>query len=792
MTGVVESAAPKSRFSERRAFAEKMKRDLGIRSRGDRRLLVEQEALQSPEATLRTRRITIEKKELARNPEQRKSAVLDYIRRGYFSPSQDPEQKRFLMPELIQALPKLLESGIIDFSAPDYSHSHACAAIISAFKNIEQSIQTNDSRIRLILVSLGMEMKDERRFLDQGWMERLIAFLTGYEQRLSQGAHAQDPRSPGKRKHDIVTKTIESLKKEFSLDGDFPKFLSSALYRKKLFEVQREHVEDPMQQFLIAASLKGGDRFFSKYPRSEDYHGSTVEHPPRITDIRPKKGIKLIKRDSLPAFGGGVIFDGNFGYDAQGNLIQPPDRMIIDHHDALDEKRYDTATHMAGRIWNGSGTLRDLINKRSLWKRYESEPGRIFTILNEPDTDALLALWSFRNPLKARQYRELLDKISYCGDFLVGSTVFEYGAKARDYDYIIRNYLKECEENVLRERTEGLRLLLTEREAALENIKRDRSDSVKRMLALEAADPTCLQLNTEFDKIQSSSDFSKKEKEQRMRENKERKNQRLAEIASQEIELRARFDVRLRELNEEIGTIRKAIEKNANPQTTPLIDHEREQIVTHMLTVIEDIVIHPFKYKRFLEQGRREEEEAIKQATAYYERGDIEIMPYRKDPDILILSPLGRTDVPHVESIDGLYFFLRQRVDFNKPIIVTTDKDSYMVAINTQNHAILEKYDFNELIKPVKRLEAEYIQKMIEKIRGELSQVTDSKQRERLEKELRRAEVNQQRLVEGRLWRNRTQMAFSFHSYIPRDEFLRIVETWKRSFDEQFLKKKKK
>lgn len=198
--------------------------------------------------------------------------------------------------------------------------------------------------------------------------------------------------------------------------------------------------------------------------------------------------------------------------------------------------------------------------------------------------------------------------------------------------------------------------------------------------------------------------------------------------------------------------------------------------------------------------GRDKENRTIREIDSQYRNGDIEILPDRRDPGIVKIMPLKKKKLPEIESIDGLYFFLRKRPDLNQKIIITMRKDSYMVALNTQDKAELAKYDFNALLEKIYDREKEIISAEYRKTGNErdtLKNVLDlngeamtEEERKKLQAKVRAAQLKKMRigrdlikLKQGGLWRNRTQMVFSNKSYIPVEKFLDIVSDWKKAHE---------
>ncbi len=140
------------------------------------------------------------------------------------------------------------------------------------------------------------------------------------------------------------------------------------------------------------------------------------------------------------------------------------------------------------------------------------------------------------------------------------------------------------------------------------------------------------------------------------------------------------------------------------------------------------------------------------------------------------MTPLGEKHLPRYASPDGFYFFLRRRMDFNRPLVLRMDEQSYLLAINTQSMDGLMQHDFNQL--HLRSLEDQAIERQLVEVDRALPEQADPATLKRLTTQ--RALLEQDRIKnrQGQLWRNRTQMIFALKSYIPQNEFLEVVRTW--------------
>lgn len=747
--------------------------DAVIESAGER-LMAEVSAETAECLDLRDQRVKMEDRILSLSENQRKISVLDYFRRG------KRNDGLYIMPELIEALPQLLKSNeVVDFSSDNYSESAAIERLTQEFLKVEATVAKQDAQIRARLASYGVS-GDGKAFLDARWFqENVIGQLRFYVEALAKPIHQNNPLrdNPEEYKKQLKQKVAKGL--SAVLAGNIEGLLTAYEHIPEEFEQLAEDGggKDQLEQQVFKLRKKG----YYKYPRGTESDDEAVESVPDLSQQRIRPGIAVVERDQIPDAKGGVMIDGNFGYDMDGELRKAGDKLIIDHHDQLDDKQYDTATIMANRHWLNGKHRKDvhLREKRRGMEQFEDERGKLVTMVNHLDSDSILAVWSFRNPHKAEQYRNILNKISMAGDFLLGSNIMEYGATARDYEYIFRHYLGACKDEVVAERTRALEQEVAAQKAqqagaGLEGQLRAIVDEIEEVTN---SDGELVSLKQEIEELKKDATIPGKDKGLMI-------NQKTKQLAGMldgklggKIERKKELEKAMQAGAEAIKGLEK---KLAELGSKRLSNEEVLKILNHVLDKLEEIITQPFKYSKYLDQGRAEEEATIAQVDKDYREGQIEIAGDRKDKDILLISPLKAGKMPDYKSIDGLYFYLRKREDFNKELVATLQGDSYFLAINTQHGEILGKYDFNTLIDTLKAREGEMIERLISKKSGQLPAITDKEAVSQLQKEIKDLELSREKNKKGQLWRNRTQMIFSFKSYLPKEEFLAIVRDWKK------------
>lgn len=743
----------------------------------------------------RARRIALEDKVLSENPTQRRTQLLDYIRRGRLA-----REDADVLPDIIQCVPALLDSRLVDLNAKDYDEHQTTERLFATFDQIKQEVIKVDDVVRRQLATHGVQV-DAKQYLTRSWYTEFLSLCAKFKQSMDtpqpknplvQAGKLDEYREDQSRRFvDSLSKKIQGMGVAFESDAEAIKNCAlQYVDAPQSFEMEEEldtdQEKDPIKTFLYK-------KFAGKihhYPTSSEYKGERISSPPDFSHLKVKRGIQVVDRTADPEKLKGFIFDGNFGFNAEGTLIQPEKVRIVDHHDALNVKQYDTATLMAQRFWDEyeGGKF-----KKAPWReRIQSlrdngfvEKGEsLITMVNDPDVDAILSVWAFRNPKRAKEYSTILNNISFCGDFLVGSKIMEYGANARDYNYIIMEYLKECEEEMVREKVLAVEM---ERATALSEQQEEKtaSDGYKaKRTALKESDPSVQA------KVQALDELNRKKVTPAEQGEKGRQIKALvgeiekeidALLGPEEVEASGVREKALKAKQDILVDIEKRL-KELTKGKPKLSNTEKAKIVTHLLQITEDIITNPFKYDAFLQRGRAKELEGVQQAEELYRSGKVEILPHESDPDIIKIMPKEKMGI---ESIDGLYFFLRRRVDFNKRIVVQMEPGSYLVAVNTQNAAELKTYDFNTLIDVLRPREQEIIEEKVAETEGELAQLGEGspKMKKELDEKLRGLRNAAQRNREGKQWRNRNQMAFSLKSYISESEFFQILDAWKKEHD---------
>jgi len=727
----------------------------------------------------RMKRIRLEDQMLALSPAQRRNDLLDFVRRGKFAVG-----NVYILPEIINICPKLLDSGLIDFSAPDYDHQRTLQHLLADFSKVEKEVFGEDLAIRSLLEKYGVRITTPQ-YLTRAWLEKALgAELADLLHKLNRPIHQSSPffHKPEAYRDDQIRKFKTHT--AGYLSGDLERLIDAYSEDQLLLEQfeSPKNSETPIKQFIY----QNLPDYLENYPREQDYTGPRVEAPPSLARQKIHPGVHFLGRDQSPEFQGGIMVDGNFGYDEKGQLITFSDRLIIDHHDKLDQTRYDTATIMAGRFWAGkSGRQVHMLDKSRQLQTYFSEAEtpdghkikRLNTMINHLDSDSILSLWVLRNPVRAQNYKTIIDNISSCGDFLVGSQVMDYGATARDYEYIIRNYLRACEDDIRAGRTLEMGKNMKREKERLEKMRQEKDQLEKTFLEKQAGHAALQTLDGEVTVIKNNGSLPPKEKGKLLGQ-KQRERDSL--IKSQFAEDARSLEKADRELKTQQQKITKAEKDIQEGRKAKLANAENAKIISHMLDTIEDVIRQPFKYGKFLQQERKNEQDTIQEIDELYRNGNIELDINSQDPDMVVMSPLKDKKLPDLKSIDGLYFFLRKREDLNKELVVTMDNKFYMAAINTQDKRTLSKYDFNALIDQARALEGRFINEKISALSATLAAETDPAKQGKLEKELATCQADLAKNTRGALWRNRTQMIFCFKSYLPPEDFLHLVSAWKK------------
>jgi hypothetical protein len=301
---------------------------------------------------------------------------------------------------------------------------------------------------------------------------------------------------------------------------------------------------------------------------------------------------------------------------------------------------------------------------------------------------------------------------------------------------------------------------------------------VSQIESVTSGDSELATLKQEVEDLKKNTDIPGKEKGQLVSQKNKQFTGMLSAKLGDKIEKRKELEKAV----QAESVMMKGLEKKvAELRSKKITNEEMLKILNHVLDKLEEIITEPFKYSKYRDRGIAEEDSTIAQVDKDYREGKIEIVSDVKDDEMLIISPLKAEKMPDYKSIDGLYFYLRKREDFNKELIVTLQGDSYFLAINTQHSEGLRKYDFNTLIDDLKAKEGDVIEGLINDKSGQLVATADKTSLAKLQKELKELELAREKNKKGQLWRNRTQMLFSFKSYMSSDEFLEIVRVWKNA-----------
>jgi len=721
------------------------------------------------EPTARERRILDEDEFLGKDPAQRANLLLGYIRCGKV------EHGIEVMSDLVSLTPKLLESksGIIDLSDESYDHNATRDFLIRCFHEIEKEIEDEDKRSEGFLKRFGLSVKAEGYYLDSGWYEQNIKkpFKKYQNPQSSRDERPAEDFADGQKR--TLRNLLAQVLKENAggaTDALIDAFDADHGIIESIFEARSN--SDPVRAFVYKNLPQKG---FRKLPKLSSYKGKVVEAPPNFLEMEKVPNLHVIGRDvDSGSLSGGVMVDGNFGYDETGQLIKPAHIKIIDHHDGYDNRTYDTATLMVLDILRKGETsfLDD--------PKYQDDEGRVVVMTNHLDSDSVLSTWALMNKgcpdFADGKIVRILRQTSICGDFLLGSEVMEYGATARDYEYIIRYYLEACKKTVINGRLQKYDEMIAEKERESGGIQAE--IAVKKTEAGVVAKSAELRKIVDENMLPDGTVVSGRDRGVAIQRLK-------AEIEA----MLGDLPVRLKECEKALTQLRgekdRAGKKNLSME-------ENQLVLSHMHTVVPDIIKNPFKYQRFFKQADKEEGGVIEAMDAAYHKGDFEIEKDPEDRNILILRSVGDKKLPDADPIDGLYFFLRRRVDFNRELIISRDGSTYMMAINTQTVNGLKKYDFNLLVGIIREREGKILDGLIVAKETELNEagVRGPKELKKLGAELAELVKNRTRNTKGELWRNRTQMIFAFKSYIPEAEFMAIVREWKTVNDQRVSVKK--
>jgi|GEM_PF-3004381 len=784
----------------------------------------------------RQEQLRVENEALAKSVEQRKILVLDFVRRGRLA------QGRDFPPEAIDAFPKLLKklgtegNPLNEILGEPFDSKQAESKVAEAMRAVESDVRGEDESIRQALSTLGVECKPGV-FVDRGQFTFIQTVMRNALNRMSPESIARsksvDPQTEARLKAKDMLKQLADV-----VDGDEEALLAKAQEITSL-AVEFPDKSGGKGNALAEAIRREVGRVegkgskmppgFSEVPRLSEYAGEVVK-PEQIKIGKAHENLEIIGRSTIPAalserrgrdpLYGATIIDGNIGYGEEGDIRDVDGVQIIDHHDQLERRyttsRSETATtlvvkiikermDLARGIVEAEGEIADPKEKdRAIWKKamelYLSDFGatvgdrtkgevkrgeksggevrKLRSYINHLDSDSVLSTWAFRNPRMAMKYQDEIAKISTCGDFLLGSAQNERGVTARDYEYIIGNYIKQCEMRVKEEKikkaSESFNARMQEMAAAVfsdpdvglsgrqldlanpvEDIKKAKKD-------LETGNAELKQLRSELDAAPPA--------EKRVVSDKIKNHPAMAKLEALGVQLKP------------IATERAKAESTAKGGR--LNEEDNARILSHMHETMEDILTQPFKYKEFLEMGRQAEQRTIERMEKAYQTGEIEIRPDvgqgAQNNGILIVEPgAGKRDIPNVDSIDGQYFFLRRRVDFNQPVVVMHEGQKVRFCINTQNQQGLDAYDFNSLTDTLKERELKIIEEQIGALKAKESDgsITEAEKTELTAKQQEFADNKQ-----GLNWRNRTQMVFCLKkTNIPFQECMQILRDWKQN-----------
>lgn len=653
--------------------------------------------------TVREARIAREDEYLTSSPVQRQIELLDYVRRGCLLDGVD------IMPELVDLTPELIEGGLIDFADEQYSKDQTIAYLLDLFSKFEEQVVRQDKAIRGILRSMGVEAENDY-FLDEDWLkENVVKPLERF----------QSPKS-SKDKRDSASFRDGRMRKAKSelvrfLDGDLEEFVNKSIANSQRF-TQVPAIDFSNEIFIFLYENKPSNGFY-KFPRISQYRGEFIDGDIDLSEQKLRPNLHYIKRGKEPDFEGGVILDGNFGYDINGQTLKPRGRLVIDHHDSFDHNTFDTATSMVYSILNDPEKLREVEGDA-----YRNHEGDLPIMTNNIDMDAIFSTWAFYHRgdpfVNDPDTRHIARSVVRCGDFLLGSKVLKYGATARDYKYILKGYLYHARRAVKELRSSSLEAEKNELEAQLSALY-DRRSGLHY----------------------GSEDYSTLTDEIR--------------------EMKANINVLIGKLNRKPETIEETL-----------------LLLNHMHDVLPDVIRNPFKYKKYLNEQRKLEVDTIADTDRKYREGQIEISPDENDEDILILRPIGNKRLSRPMSIDGFNFYLRGREDFKRDLNLTINEKNYMMTINTQTLPGLMKYDFNLLVDILRERENALIDQKIAELEADLS-AAEGANWQKIKDKIGSFENLKLRNRQGQVWRNRTQMMFSGPSLIPEDDLLEIIYLWK-------------
>lgn len=762
------------------------------------------------------------------DPAQRVADVLDFFYRGrQINKDTKTIDGLEIMPELLKLLPKRKEKNdsieqtkkesIVEQEF-DLQDENVKESIVSAFKAIEEKIINEDNVARKYLHELGMTpIKKEYLWSGQKIQE-------GIKQILNQKKSDKYPYSD-----DIFIKgQIQKLQKNVSIDTgnlDPLVWFVQTKYNYRLSDLQdlwrevkpisdqAERIFKKIEKILNEKIDKNKPTIdfegFTIYPKSSKYKGAIIKEIPDLSKQKTKRNIKIVPRDQVPSIKGGLIIDGNFGYDEQGNIINVADKKIIDHHDNLNTsgKNYETATIMASTVYKEKETsinkklearkkeLKEMIKAdpnnyaidslqkeisamekrktpiraiRKEWNDFADERKKIITMINHLDSDSISSIYTIRNPKKAKKYSEIINAITKCGDFLLGGGTLEYGVTARDYNYIFDQYKNACVEKIKQTRgdSEILRSTLNDKRESILDIDKQ-IDGIKILVNI---DEEIINIDKEITILKQN-----KKGQEIGKANNERKD-----IINKKYPNLNNLEKIRKDMQGEINQIETKIKELYGQKVSA---GENEKILSHILDKYSDIIENPFKYQHYLYLGREAEDRTVEQVTNEFAENKINIVVDNQDKDIVIISPGTLKEIPKYEPIDGLYFYLRKNDDFNKELVFVANPGKYSLGINVTNDKGLKKYDFNSLALSLKEKETQVIQELIDKqesqIADQISNNTNQKEIDKSQAKLQKLKDDQVKNTRSQLWRNRNQFLFCTKSYINKDGILQLIYDWK-------------
>ncbi|MEI7741744.1 MAG: DUF6687 family protein [bacterium] len=759
-----------------------------------------------------------ERKKAERSLEQtganRRLILLDFVRRGLRKADFEA------MPEIIDAFPDILATKnskgqpMVDVLSKEYDEQAMKDKIIRIFKDIETQTERTDALYRHELSAQGIKVKEDI-FIDPKRYKFVQETLSGYLASITpESLKKVKTDDPKKSKKLAAIKKIVGAK-FFEMDeAEVETLLSDAESGKvKLPELSppTPEYDEETREFsdAVYAANESEGKYnpatsgFERVPKMSEYQGEIFKLEDadfESVTLRPNVEINMKRGTSVPVsveiapgrtLVGSTIIDGNLGRVDSGELKKVEGINIIDHHDRLEEdffKRGEepdlTATKMITHIISDSvkesaKELGSAASKQDIWKlamkKYlerfgakvegsEKEIRKLRVFVNHLDSDSVLSLWAFRNPRLALKHKHTINAISNCGDFLLGSKPLERGASARDYEYILRNIITDSTEK-----------LKAPEYKKLQEVRSTLETQLKEMLGDDTAnlDNAAELLKHQIDKVENADETIaslKKQFQTAPGSEKKKLNEALKAAKNANPELK-KLEAQTKKIQDAIKAGTALKEKISVTQKRGPTAEENLKLLNFILDNVEDILQNPFKYQECIKQERAKEEKVVEDVESLYKKGEIDIRPDLKDEGIVVIEPTGgRGPLYKPESIDGMYFAFRRRVDFNQPIIMRRGDGYVSAAINTQNARDLKKYNFNELVEEITKTERTECQARLE----ESEKAGDKKAVASLKEHLAA-------LLKGEVWRNRTQMIFSGLTKLSFENVMELVRKWKKS-----------